>query len=146
MQYFGSLIYAFIAAFGNALFAAGQKKAVGVENGLSFIVSAAAIAVVLIVVAAQIMGSPNYIDTWKSHWPWILLSGVGLFFVYIGFNLLYAKYGASYYVLYAVLSIVTTSVLVGVVYYKETFNMYHWAALILSLITVVLFSIGEAQA
>jgi multidrug transporter EmrE-like cation transporter len=49
-------------------------------------------------------------------------------------------------VLYAVISILTTSVLVGVVYYKETFNIYHWGALILSLITVVLFSLGEAKA
>jgi drug/metabolite transporter (DMT)-like permease len=146
VQYFGAIIFAFIAAFGNALFAAGQKKAVGLENGFSFIVFAATIAVVLIVAVSPFMGSPNYLDTWKSYWPWISLSGVGLFFVYLGFNLLYVKYGTSYYVLYAVISILTTSVLVGVVYYKETFNIYHWGALILSLITVVLFSLGEAKA
>lgn len=145
MQYLGAILFAFVAALGNALFAAGQRKAAGLENGLGFIVYAAIIAVLLIAAAAPILGSPNYVDTWKAHWPWITLSGVGLFFVYLGFNLLYVRYGTSYYVLYAVISIITTSVLVGAIYYKEPFNSYHWVALVLSLAAVVFFSLGEAK-
>jgi len=50
---------------------------------------------------------------------WTDLSGVGLFLTYPGFNLLYSRYGASQYVLYAVLSIITTTIIVGIWWLKE---------------------------
>jgi drug/metabolite transporter (DMT)-like permease len=63
---------------------------------------------------------------------------------YIGFNLLYSKYGASNYILYAVLSIITTSIIVGVVMFKESFNAYHWLAFGSSITTVALFAMGNS--
>jgi drug/metabolite transporter (DMT)-like permease len=59
---------------------------------------------------------------------------------------LYSQYGASNYILYAVLSIITTSVIVGVVIFKETFNIYHWLALLSSIITIALFTLGNGIA
>jgi drug/metabolite transporter (DMT)-like permease len=59
----------------------------------------------------------------KSHLRSVLLSGIGLFLTYLGFNLLYSRFGASQYVLYAALSIITTTIGVGYLYFKELFHL-----------------------
>ncbi len=143
MNMFGPLAFALIAAIGNAMFAAGQKKALEFENPFTFIALAAIICVFLTVLFAPLFGQPNYSEVIKHNGIWAILSGAGLFLTYLGFNLLYLKYGASNYILYAVLSIITTSIIVGVVLFKETFNLYHWLALASSIITIVLFTIGN---
>jgi len=43
-----------------------------------------------------------------------LVSGLGLFRTYICFHPLYSRFGASQYVLYAMLSIVTATIIAGV--------------------------------
>lgn len=143
MNILGPLIFALIAAIGNAMFAAGQKKAVIFDNPFTFIALAAIICVVITVLAAPLFGQPNYSAVAKVNGWWALLSGAGLFLTYLGFYLLYSKYGASNYILYAVISIITTSLIVGVFVFKETFNMYHWLAFGSSIVTVILFSVGN---
>lgn len=143
MNLLGPLAFALIAALGNALFAAGQKKAVMLDNSFSFIALAALVCVLLTLLAAPMIGPTNYALALRQNGHWALLSGVGLFLTYLGFNLLYSHYGASNYILYAVLSIITTSLLVGVILFKENFNGYHWLAFGSSLVTVVLFSLGN---
>ena len=104
------------------------------------------ISIILIAFAVPYFGQSNYGEVIKENWYFALLSGFGLFLTYVGFNLLYSKYGVSSYVLYAVLSILTTSIFVGVVLFKESFNTYHWLALCTAIVTVVLFSIGNRVA
>lgn len=145
MNIFGALSFAFLAALGNALYASGQKQSSQVENALSFIMWSALIATALAFITAPVISSPQYLSTFKSNWLWILISGVGLYITYIGFYFLYSRYGTTYYILYAVLSIITTSVLLGLVYFKEVFNIYHWAALLFAIMTMVLFSIGQTR-
>jgi len=140
-----ALMYALLAASGNAFFALGLKKASQSENGLTFVFYAGGVTVLLALLATNILGSASLGSTLKTNWVWILISGMGLFLTLLGFSLLYTRVGATGYVLYAVLSILTTSVLVGVLILKETFNGYHWIALVLSLLTVVFFSIGESK-
>lgn len=118
MNIYGPLIFALTAAIGNAMFAAGQKKAVAFDNPFTFIALAAMVCVFLTVAAAPLFGQPNYSSVAKANGWWAVLSGTGLFLTYLGFNLLYSKYGASNYILYAVLSIITTSIIVGVVIFK----------------------------
>ena len=146
MNILGPVAFALIAAVGNAMFAAGQKKAFQFENPFTFIALAATISLILTVLLAPIFGQPNYSEAIKQNGQWAVLSGVGLFLTYLGFNLLYSQYGASNYILYAVLSIITTSIIVGVIIFKEVFNVYHWLALLSSMITIVLFTIGSGIA
>jgi len=47
---------------------------------------------------------------------------------------------------YAVLSIITTSIGVGVICYKEPFNMYHAGALFLAVLAICFFSYGQYKA
>ncbi|MFT5502663.1 MAG: drug/metabolite transporter (DMT)-like permease [Gammaproteobacteria bacterium] len=145
MNMYGPLFFALTAAIGNAMFATGQKKATAFDNPFTFIALAAIVCVCLTVAVALLYGQPQYSAVTKENGWWAVLSGTGLFLTYIGFNLLYSKYGASNYILYAVLSIITTSIIVGVFMFKETFNLYHWLAFGSSIVAVVLFSIGNAS-
>lgn len=143
MNILGPLLFALVAAVGNAMFAAGQKRAIELDNAFTFVALAALVCVILTTLFAPLFGPTNYINAVKQNGHWAVLSGVGLFLTYVGFNLLYSRYGASNYILYAVLSIITTSIIVGVVLFKETFNTYHWFAFACSILTVALFTIGN---
>ncbi len=137
------IAFALIAAMGNAMFALGQKKALGMDNPFAFISVAAIVCVLLTLLGTPLFGTANYQKVIAQNGGWAILSGIGLFLTYLGFNLLYTRYGASYYTLYAVLSIITTSLGVGVFFFKEAFNTYHWMALLAAIIAIVLFSLGN---
>ena len=47
---------------------------------------------------------------------------------------------------YAVLSIITTTIGVGVLIFRESFNQYQIVALILAILAIVMFSVGETLA
>jgi hypothetical protein len=47
-------------------------------------------------------------------------------------------------VLYAVLSIITTSVIVGAWMLRETLNLYHWLAVASALVTIGFYSYGNS--
>ena len=86
-----------------------------------------------------------YSTATSRNWPWALVSGAGFYFTFLGFYFLYSRFGASHYALYAVLSILTTSVLVGIVLMGEKVNGYHLAAIGCALVTVLLFAIGQSR-
>lgn len=137
-------LFALTAAVGNALFAAGQKKASGDTSSLMFI-SASAIVCILLTFAVfpLLKNQSSLLEVAKTQWKWILLSGTGLFFTYLGFNLLYRHFGASGYVYYAVLSIITTSILVGAVIFRERMNIFHYSSIAAAFIAIILFSVGQ---
>ncbi|MBU2714067.1 hypothetical protein [Zooshikella harenae] len=143
MKVLGPLLFSLIAAFGNALFATGQKKAGYLDNMLTFVSLSGIFFVILVTLAAPLFGSSNYLEIVKSNWQWSLLSGIGLLLTCVGFNLLYTNYGASNYILYAALSIITTSLVVGVLIFKESINFFHWSACIFALLAIVFFSVGN---
>jgi drug/metabolite transporter (DMT)-like permease len=140
------IIFAAIAAIGNAIFALGQKKSAGVKNGLLLVGVSALVAALLAFFSAPLVGAFDLGNTLKENWKAVLLSGLGLFLTYLGFNLLYTRYGASQYVLYAMLSIITTTIIVGIFWLKEPVNIYHKLAIAMAMAAVVLFSIGQSKA
>jgi drug/metabolite transporter (DMT)-like permease len=97
------------------------------------------------VATAPLVGPVDVGGTLAGGWRAILLSGVGLFLTYLGFNLLYTRFGASQYVLYAVLSILTTTIGVGMLWLREPVNLYQKLAVALALAAVVLFSLGQSR-
>ena len=141
-----AIIFAAIAACGNAMFALGQKNSVGVQNGVLFVAMSATVAVILSFLFAPMIGTLDVVNTLKGNWKSILMSGIGLFLTYIGFNLLYSRYGVSYYILYAVLSIITTTIVVGIFWLKEPVNIYQKIAIALAIVAVIMFSIGQSKA
>lgn len=144
MQVLGPLLFALIAAVGNGMFAYSQRKSVGIDNSFVFITLVLMICVALCAAAAPFFGPASYGATLRQNVGWAALGGVGLFLTYIGFNVLYSQYGAGNYILYAVLSIVTTSVIVGAWLLREQLNLYHWLAVVAALVTVGLYSYGNS--
>jgi len=143
MRFILPIFFSLLAAFGNALFAAAQKKAAGVANSFTMVVGSAVVCVLLAVSTSLLLGKPNYGSLFGRESAWVLVGGIGLYLTYLGFNLLYTRCGASFYVIYAVLSILTTALIVGGLFFKESLNGYHWAAIATALITVVLFTLGQ---
>jgi len=140
-----AITFATIAACGNAMFALGQKNSAGVQNGFLFVGMSAMVAVILAFILAPVIGTVDVTNTLKSSWKAVLLSGIGLFLTYLGFNLLYSRYGVSYYILYAVISIITTTIIIGIFWLKEPVNIYHMIAIALAIVAVILFSIGQSK-
>jgi drug/metabolite transporter (DMT)-like permease len=139
------IFFASIAAIGNAMFALGQKKSTGIENGLLFVGASALVAFLFALIFSPLVGAFDIENTLKGNWKAIILSGLGLFLTYLGFNLLYSRYGASQYVLYAVLSIITTTIIVGMFWLKEPVNVYHKVAIAMAIAAIVFFSIGQSK-
>lgn len=139
------ILFALIAAIGNAVFAFAQKQASGPANGLLFVGLSALVAVVLSLIGAPLLGRFDPVAMIKADLRPIVIGGIGLFLTYLGFNLLYTRFGASAYVLYAALSILTTTLVVGGLILKEPMNIYHGAAIVLAVAAVVLFSLGQAR-
>ncbi len=146
MKYSSIFLFALIAAVGNAMFAAGQKKTSDSGNSL-IIVGLSALACVILTFIVILLSRKNIslYQIIKANWIWILVSGFGLFLTYVGFNLLYSGFGASGYIYYAVLSIITTSLIVGVIIFKETFNIYHIISVGFSIAAIILFTIGNSS-
>ena len=134
--------FAFLAAIGSALFALAQKEAQAI-NPFTFVAFSAGVAMILATAASPLFGASYYRQAFFCHWRQVIFSGIGSILVYVGFNLLFSLYGTTYYIIYAVLSIITTTFFVGHIYFKETFNRYHWIALASSMITVIFYSIGQ---
>lgn len=143
MRFIFPLFFSLIAALGNALFAAAQRKAAGAANPFTIVIASAVVCIFLGAFTTPLFGEMNYKELFGRESVWVMLGGAGLYLTYLGFNLLYTRCGVSFYVLYAVLSIVTTALLIGGLVFKEPLNGYHLAAIVTALITVVLFALGQ---
>ncbi len=137
------LLFAALSAVGNAMFAFGQKRSEISDNPFIFLTLTLATCIFLFLATIPFLPKANTVEYVSKNYLWILISGIGFYMTFIGFYFLYTRFGTSFYVLYAVLSIISTSVIVGVLVFKESFNVYHALAVILAISTVILFSIGQ---
>lgn len=144
--YLTAFFFASVSAIGNAIFAFGQKRAEVSSNPLAFLIISITVCLVLFIVSFPFMPKIAFAEYIKNNYPWALVSGIGFFFTFIGFFFLYTHFGASYYAVYAVLSIITTSIFVGIVLYKEPFNIYHALAVCCAIATILLFALGQQHA
>ena len=105
--------------------------------------SAVIVGTVLFSIAISFFDTHRNISFLLANWKFVLMTGCGFFISFLGFYLLYTGFGASSYILYAVISILTTSIGVGVFCYREPFNLYHTLSLLCALLTIVFFSYGQ---
>ncbi|MBS0393276.1 MAG: hypothetical protein JSR54_01555 [Proteobacteria bacterium] len=140
-----TIVFALIAAFGNALFALAQRQSRDAANGILFVCLSALVAAVLALVWAPLAGPVDAVAILRSHGRALLLGGAGLFLTYVGFNLLYSRFGTVPYVVYAALAVITTAVGVGVLYLREPVNRFHIAAMAFAVAAVALFAVGQSR-
>ncbi len=139
------LMFATLAAIGNAIFVYGQRGASGSENPFLFVCGAVAICLAMFLAASFMYKTPDDSQYLVDNWGMIIISGIGFFVTFVGFFLLYNKFGASQYSLYAVVSILTTSVGVGIIIFREPFNMYQIGGILLAILSIVLFTYGKSK-
>jgi drug/metabolite transporter (DMT)-like permease len=139
------LAFALFAAIGNALFVWAQRGAGKAENPFLFTFAAVIACAVLFLPAALLYRTPGDGSYVIGQGFNIAAAGLGFFMTFVGFFLLYSSYGASAYVLYATLSILTTTFVVGVLIYREPFNIYQAAAMLLALAAIALFTYGRTK-
>jgi drug/metabolite transporter (DMT)-like permease len=138
------LVFAFLAACGNALFVYGQRSAGTSANPFLFMLCAVATCGLLFLLAVVTWQTPGNIAYVIANIGPIVLGGIGFFVTFLGFYLLYSNYGASQYALYATLSILTTSLGVGVLVFREPLNLYQAIALVLAVAAIALWTYGRA--
>ncbi len=138
-----ALLFAAIAALGNAIFVYGQRRAVVAANPFLFLLGAVLVCATLFVGATLVFQTPTDSGYVTQNISSMVISGVGFFITFVGFYLLYSQFGAVYYIVYAIFSIITTSIVVGVLIYKEPFNLYQFGALVLAILAIVLFNYGR---
>jgi drug/metabolite transporter (DMT)-like permease len=136
----GALPLAFAAALGNALFVLGQRRAAG--SAPAVVAIAAVVCAAGLAIAYVLAGRPMPDRTTAV---WGIASGAGLLATFLGFQVLFARHGASSYTLYAVLAILTTSIGVGVVLGGEPVNRWHVASAACAIAAIVLFGVGRAR-
>jgi len=139
------ILYAAIAAVGNALFALGQRQASGAANGLLFVAASAFVACLLALLAGVAGGAFDVAALLRVHGKSVVLSGSGLFLTYLGFNLLYTRFGTAPYVVYAALAIITTTVGIGFLYLREPVNRFQVAAVVLAAAAIGLYALGQSR-
>lgn len=139
------LAYALFAAVGNALFVWAQRGAGKADNPFLFTFGAVVACALLFLPAALLYKTPGDGGYVVNHSFSIAAAGLGFFMTFVGFFLLYSSYGASAYVLYATLSILTTTFVVGVLIYREPFNAYQAAAVLLALAAIALYTYGRSK-
>jgi drug/metabolite transporter (DMT)-like permease len=138
------LAIAVLAACGNALFVYGQRVAGPSSNPFLFMAGCISSAALLFLLAAVSWQSPDNMAFASVNAGYMMLGGIGLFITFLGFYLLYSGYGASQYALYAVASILTTSLGVGVLIFREEINRFQIAAILLAIVTIVLWTYGRS--
>ena len=139
-----ALLFALLAAVGNAVFFYSLKRAELAQNpllllGLSVLVSAA-----ILLISTAFMQWPHVPTYVQTHGKWVVASGLGLTATFVGFHFLVSRYGASYYSLYAVLAILTTSVGVGYLVLREPINGFIIASTAAAFVSILLLGIGVA--
>ena len=72
MKLLEPLLLALLAAFGNALFAASQKKIAGLDNTLTSVVLAAWCAPLMVMAVVPLFGPPHYGQLVREHGLWVL--------------------------------------------------------------------------
>jgi drug/metabolite transporter (DMT)-like permease len=139
------LLFATLAAVGNAIFVYGQRGTNPSENPFLFVCGAVAVCLAMFLAASFLYRTPGDGNYVMENWGMITISGIGFFLTFVGFFLLYNKFGASQYSLYAVISILTTSVGVGFIIFREPFNIFQIGGIVLAIGSIVLFTYGKSK-
>ena len=136
-------IFAGIAALGNAIFVYGQRSAAVSPNPFLYMSGAILVCLILFLLATLFSADDEKIAYLSNNALAVIIGGVGFFITFVGFYLMYSRVGANSYTVYATLSILTTSVGVGLIVFREPFNQYHVIAMGLAILAVCFFGYGQ---
>ena len=138
-------LYAGLAAIGNAIFVYGQRSATTSSNPFLYMSGAILVCLILFTGASLMSDSTERGTYLGNNVIPVIIGGVGFFITFVGFYLMYSRVGANSYAVYASLSIITTSVGVGMLIFREPFNLYHVISVFLAILAVCFFGYGQLR-
>ena len=138
-------LYAFIAAIGNALFVYGQRGSSTADNPFLFLLITLSVCITLFAIFTLTHKAPVDPQYLVDNVRYIIISGVGFFVTFVGFYWLYNQQGATNYIVYALLSILTTSIGVGLIIFREPFNKFHVISGILAVSAILFYGLGQSR-
>ncbi|MCY3770323.1 MAG: EamA family transporter [Gammaproteobacteria bacterium] len=136
-------LFALLAAVGNALFVYGQRGSQTAENPFVFLLATLVLCTSLFLLSALLNKAPLDTGYLSINLKFIVFSGIGFYFTFIGFYWLYSQQGATNYMVYALLSILTTSIGVGLILFREPFNRYHVISGLLAVAAILVYGLGQ---
>lgn len=140
------LTFGLVAAIGNAIFVFGNRKAQADSSPMLFVAGGLIAAAAMLVVISPLFPLQNTVEMARQNWLPMALCGLGTAITYVGFYFLYTSSGASSYAVYAMLSLLTTSVGVGAIIFREKFTLWHGLAIIAAFASLAFFFIGQRSA
>ena len=143
--YMKVFLFALIAALGNALFVYGQRGSSTSENPFFFLLATLSVCISLFLVSALVSKGVMESTYVLSNLRYIVISGVGFFITFVGFYWLYSQQGATNYIVYALLSILTTSIGVGLIIFREPFNRFHVISGLLTVAAILFYGLGQSR-
>lgn len=139
----GAFGLAFTAAVANAVFIAAQKNVPAVANPFYFLLFSLSVSLTIWLVLSCFFPAVPAANYLRQNGIWIGVGGAGFAVLSVCFHQLFSRYGASYYTLYAVLSILTTSILTGVVFFGERFNAYTLLSIGSACLSILFFYLSK---
>ena len=136
-------LFALLAAVGNALFVYGQRGSQTAENPFVFLLATLVLCTSFFGLSALLNKAPMDTGYLSVNLKFIVFSAIGFYFTFIGFYWLYTQQGATNYMVYALLSILTTSIGVGLILFREPFNRYHVISGLLAMAAIVIYGLGQ---
>jgi len=136
-------LFALLAALGNALFVYGQRGSQTSENPFFFLLVTLSVCTSLFLILALANKAPMDSAYLVENSKCILFSAIGFFVTFVGFYWLYSQHGAANYMVYALLSILTTTIGVGLIIFREPFNKFHVISGILAAASILFYGFGQ---
>jgi len=135
--------FAVFAALGNVFFVLGSRKAGSAPNPLAFTAGAMTVSLTLVAVGWLLFGPRGTVEFARRSGGWIALSGLGMFMTFLGFYLLYSRFGTSYYTLFVVTSMVLTTLVLSLWILREGINGYGIASVIAAMVSILFFGLSK---
>jgi drug/metabolite transporter (DMT)-like permease len=135
--------FALFAALGNVFFVLGSRKAGVAPNPLAFTAGAMTVSLALFAAGWLLFGPRGTLEFAKRSGGWIALSGVGMFMTFLGFYLLYSRFGTSYYTLFVVTSMVLTTLVLSLWILREGINGYGIASVVAAMASIAFFGLSK---
>ncbi len=136
-------LFALLAAVGNALFVYGQRGSQTTENPFVFLLATLVLCTSFFGLSTLLNKAPMDTGYLSVNLKFIVLSAIGFYFTFVGFYWLYSQQGATNYMVYALLSILTTSIGVGLILFREPFNRYHVISGLLAVAAILIYGLGQ---
>lgn len=135
--------FALFAALGNVFFVYGSRRGGIAPNPLTFTAGAMTVSLALFAIAWLAFGPRGTVEFARRSGVWMALSGLGMFMTFLGFYLLYSRFGTSYYTLFVVTSMVLTTLVLSLWILREGINGYGVASIVAAIVSIAFFGLSK---